>query len=663
MLLSVLASCAVLAAQSTGAKPAPPAQDPQQPVFRTRVDSISVDVTVTDRQGRPVTDLKAEDFDVRESGKPQAIESFRLIQIDDNLVSAEPPRQILSESDMARETANPDNRVFIILLDDYHTRAGNALHIRDTLARFVRTLTPHDLVALLYPLTVVSATTFSRDHEGTAAAIMQFKGRKYDYKPLTAYEEYFANQPPEAQEQIRNDITIRTLQSACSLLATLRDGRKTLLFVSEGMTANIPPGALTSSTMFPPRTVAPPGGFSSAQQSYEFFRSADLLGRMRDIFTVAARGNTSIYTLDPRGLAPSEFGAGDLVSADADRQTLNEAVDSLHTLADETGGKAMTGSNDAIPDLKKMVRELSSYYLLGYTSSLAPRDGKFHEIQVRVNRRDVDVHARKGYWAYTDDELKKAYEPPKEGPPEEVASALDTLAGVVEPTSRRNVMVWMGAVRGDADKAQVTLVWEATSSLSDLPADRVEQVSVVVSAGNDVVFRGPIPRDPTALRPSGQVTFAAPAGPIRVRVASENARGQKMGTEDVTDQVPDFTGTGVMIAAPQVFRARTARDVAMLRAATSPLPSAARQFSRTERLLVRFDAYGPAGTTPQVSMRLLNRAGQPLAALPAPSLTIGSTFEADLSLAALPPGDYLVEITATSSADKTARLLGIRVTG
>lgn len=663
MLLSMLASCAVLAAQGTGARPAPPAQDPQQPVFRTRVDSVSVDVTVTDRQGRSVTDLKAEDFEIRESGKPQAIESFRLMQIDDSVVSAETPRQILSESDMARETANPDNRVFIILLDDYHTRAGNAMNVRAMLARFVRDLTPHDLVALLYPLTVVSAATFSRDHEGTAAAIMQFKGRKYDYLPTTPYEEYYANQPPEVQEQIRNDITIRTLQSACSLLATLRDGRKTLVFVSEGMSATLPPGASTSSTMFPPRALALPGTQSTAQQSYEFFRSSELLGRMRDIFSVAARGNTSIYTLDPRGLAPSEFGAGDSVSADADRRTLNEAIDSLRTLADETGGKAIVGTNDAIPELKKMVRELSAYYLLGYTSSLAPRDGKFHDIQVRVNRRDVDIHARKGYWAYTDEELKKAYEPPKEGPPEEVFNALDTLAGVVEPTSRRNVVVWLGAVRGEAEKAQVTLVWEATSSLSDLPADRVEQVSVVVSVGSQEVFRGPVPRDPTALRPSGKVTFAAPAGPIRVRVSSENARGQKLGTEDVTDRVPDFTGTGAIITAPQVFRARTARDIAVLRAATSPMPSATRQFSRTERLLVRFDAYGPAGTTPLVSLRLLNRAGDPLTALPAPTLTTGSTFEADLSLAALPPGDYLVEITAATGADKTARLLGIRVTG
>jgi hypothetical protein len=92
-----------------------------------------------------------------------------------------------------------------------------------------------------------------------------------------------------------------------------------LLYVSEGMTANIPAGARTSSTMYPPRTIAPPT--TGAQESYEFFRSSDLLGRMRDIFAVATRGNTSIYALDPRGLAPSEYGAGDFVNPTSDTRS------------------------------------------------------------------------------------------------------------------------------------------------------------------------------------------------------------------------------------------------------------------------------------------------------------------------------------------------------
>ncbi len=477
----------------------------------------------------------------------QTIETFRLIQTDESdVIGAEAPRQILSTSEMQRETANPENRLFLIFLDDYHTRAANAVRIRQSLARFVNGLTSHDLVALLYPLNTVAATTFSRDHEGTAAAIMQFQGRKYNYQATTPYEKGYEQLPPEVQEQIRNDITVRTLQSACALMATLRDGRKTVLFVSEGLAGNFPAGAMTTGTMFPP--TLPTQTQSQQQLSQEFFNSVDQMARLRDVFTAASRGNTSIYTLDPRGLAPSEFGAGDQVGADIDRRVLNEAIDSLRTLADQTGGRAITGRNDPLPDLKKMVHELSAYYLLGYTSTIAPRDGKFHEIQVRVNRRDVDVKARKGYWAYSEDEIRRASEPPKPGPPEEVAQALDTLAGVVEPSSRRSVALWLGMARGDAERAQVTLVWEATPSMPDTRDDRIEQISVTAtSADGGVVFSGSVPRDSNAVTPAGRVTFAAPAGPLRVRVASENAAGQKLDTEDLNELVPDFTSTGAVL--------------------------------------------------------------------------------------------------------------------
>jgi VWFA-related protein len=660
ILAAVAASVAVLSAQGTTA---PPPQDPEQlPTFRVRVDSISVDVSVTDRQGVPVTDLKQEDFEIREGGKVQTIDSFRLIQASDD-ADVEGPNQspILSLSQMQRATADPQNRLFIIYLDDFHTRPGNALHIREMLATFIKGLSPRDLLALVYPMTPISAVTFSRYHEGTANDVMQFEGRKYIYNAKTAYENQYVHYPPEVQEQIRNELTIRTMRSACALASSLREGRKTILYVSEGLSANIPAGAYTmgGAQLYPPR-----GGGSDLGTSQSFFNTADLMGRMRDIFSDCTRGNTSIYTLDPRGLAPTEFGAADNVTSDNDRLALNDAIDSLRTLADETDGRAIIGRNNPLPELKKMVKELSSYYLLGYTSSIAPRDGRFHPIDVRVNRRDVDVHARKGYWAYTEDELRKAAEPPKPGPPEEVADALDTLVAAVEPTNRRPVAVWFGAVRTEEERPLVTFVWESTPGTPDTPADQVARVGVTATAADgEVVFKGTVDRNPEAVRPSGRVSFPAPSGPIRLRVVPENARGQKIDSEDVSELVPDFTGVGPTITSPQVFRARTARDIAQLRGSTNGMPVAARQFSRTERLFLRFDAYGAAATAPRVSMRLLNPRGEPLATLPDPPAPTGNTYEAEVSLASLPPGDYLIEIAAQGAAGRTVSLLGIRVTG
>ena len=70
--------------------PHPAAQEPpgtqgegQPPTFRGGIDSISVDVIVTDEQGQPVTDLTAEDFEIREEGKAQSVQTFRFVQLDD----------------------------------------------------------------------------------------------------------------------------------------------------------------------------------------------------------------------------------------------------------------------------------------------------------------------------------------------------------------------------------------------------------------------------------------------------------------------------------------------------------------------------------------------------------------------------------------------------
>jgi VWFA-related protein len=659
LLVLFVAALAGPAAQSSTQSTTPPQRpDPQQtPTFRVRVDSVSVDVIVTDRQGKPVTDLTADEFEIRESGKPQAIEAFKFVAIEDTPLTTAQQRDVLSMSEQIRATADESNRLFVIFLDDYHVRRGNAMRVREQLASFVNQLTPRDLVAVLYPLTPVTAATFSRNHEGTADALLNFEGRKYDYTPRNPFEERYQMYPPEAQERMRNDTVISSLENVCAFLSTLREGRKTVLFVSEGLASTLPAGVNTTGTLMG----STPPGYPQASQSQMFFAQTDLMSRFQHVFTAAGRSNTSIYTLDPRGLASNEFDIADRVSQDMDRAILAEATDSLRTLADQTDGRAIVMRNDAVPALRQMVRDMSAYYLLGYTSSLAPRDGKFHSIEVKVKRRDVEVRARKGYWAYTAEEVERASAPVKPGPAPEVSSALDSLAELA-PTARRPFQIWMGAARGTAEKPAVTFSWEtAANPDGDAAVDRL--VVTATSAGGQEMFTGPVVRDPSAQRPSGQVTFDAIPGPLRVRVVAENAAGRRIDADEVAFDVPDFTGTGPMISTPVVFRGRTARDLQQVRAGTGAVPAATRQFSRTERLLVRFGAYGPAATAPTVTMRLLNRSGEQVAPLPAPAATASGLHEAEVALGSFPPGDYLIEIAAAAGAESTRTLLAIRVTG
>ena len=637
----------------------PPAQDPQRPVFITRIDTVSVDVIVTDRQGRPVTDLTPADFEIRENKKPQVIDSFKLIQIDDtDDVDPAKNREIRSMEDQAREAARDDVRVIVIFLDDYHTRLGNSMAIRGKLAQFVRDLNPRDLVAIMTPLLPTSAVTFSRNHDATARQILAFQGRKFDYTPKHPAEEIYLYMQPEQIETLRNQIVTTALEGLSVYLGTLREGRKTIVYVSEGLLSRVPPGARTTGLVgLGTPTNQPPTGIVGQMQAERALQSEQsmMLDYLRNIFRAASRSNTSIYTLDPRGLAASEFDISDKVSMADDRQALNESLDVLRILAENTDGRAVVNSNNPLPALQQMLRDSSAYYLLGYTSTEAPRDGKFHEIKVSVKRRDVEVRARSGYWAYSDEDVARATAPVFTRPPE-VEKAFDAIA---EPAAGRVIRSWLAGGRRDDGRTDVTVVWEALRpSGPDAP---VRVMLTASTAAGDLVHRGRITRaaDPTG-RVAGQVTFAAPPGPLVLRLAAETADGETLDTDAREWVVPDFTGTAPAVSTPRLYRGRTARDIQTLKAGTGLVPVTSRTFSRVERLLVRFEVYGPGAAAPR--LRLLNRNGDTMSEWAVTARADGGS-EAEVPLGGVPPGDYLLEVSASRDAGAATVLVAFRVTG
>jgi VWFA-related protein len=388
---SSLIAVVIVAASSSAASPG---QSTQTPTFRTRVDAVTVDVNATDAQGRPVTDLTAEDFEITESGQLQSINSFRRFTIE-KMPSDFIPTPITSLDTQEREAARDDVRLIAIFLDDYHTRLGNAMAVRETLARFITRLDPRDMVAVVYPLTPSSLLTFSRDHEGTARAVRKFEGRKYDYTPRYPQEEIYVRLSPPQIEILRNQVVVDALTGLNTVLGSFHDRRKTILMVSEGLVSFLPPRRRPSRDA--PPGIRGPASTGSIANLNEMHKLTDLQNRMREIFTAAARSNTSVYTFDPRGLPVTEFDPTE-VDSFVDLRFLRESTDSLRLIADETGGRAIVGTNDPEPLLRQMLVDTSGYYLLGYISTEAPRDGKFHEITVRVKRKGIEVPARKGYW-------------------------------------------------------------------------------------------------------------------------------------------------------------------------------------------------------------------------------------------------------------------------
>ena len=660
----------------------PPEEQPQQPTFRAEINFVRVDVIVTDRDGTPVTDLQADDFEVFEDDTPQTIDSFRLVRLTGTPEpGAEPARPIRSGFDEEREAAREDVRLFAIFFDDYHVRFENAVRLREALINFIYTqLGPLDMVSVMYPLTPLDAVQMTRNHESIVAEIERFEGRKYEYEARNQFERQYAYYPTSVVERIRNGVSLSGLRALVTHLGGLREGRKALILVSEGYTNYLPPQLRDPVAAQPglgnPNQLNPSAGDNPLEQTGAFFADVDIMMELRDVFNAANRGNTAIYTVDPRGLAVSEFDASQpTISTRTDTRALQMTMDSLRTLAEETDGRAIVNQNDVGPGLRQMVRDSSTYYLIGYNSTQAPSDGKFHEIKVRVKRGGVRVRARTGYWALTADDVARASAAALDpGPPSEVEEA---LAAIVEPRRGRFVRTWVGSTRGDEGRTRVTFVWEAVPLV---PGERREELGrVALTASNDAgdpYYRGRIPdaaggtsaRDSGASRQSGpsppssgRVAFDAAPGQMHMIIAVEGTTGDVLDREITETTIVDFTGTDVAFGTPAIFRAGTELEMRRLVGDLEAVPTAGRTFRRTDRVLIRFEVYAPGSAVPTVTARLLNRLGGPMSDIPVPPPAPGQPTQIDLALARLAPGEYLVELSATADDEDATELIAFRV--
>jgi VWFA-related protein len=570
------------------------------------------------------------------------------------------------------------------------------MSVRPALQRFIQQqLRPTDMIGVMYPLMPVSDLQLTRDHEKIANAINTFEGRKFDYTPRNIVEQNYARYSTDQVERIRNDVVMGALQGLAIRLGSLREGRKSIVYVSEGFTATLPPQMRRQDASAPvnPIESALAAGVqdSSREVTNEWFGQMDVYSRLRDVYDVANRNNAAVYSLDPRGLAPFEYGFDDLPfgpppSFATDRRALQATQDTLRVLSEETDGRAIVNRNTLEQGLADMVRDSSYYYLLGYTSKNTGADGKFHQITVKVKRSGMDVRARKGYWALTAADVEKISKPAPEVT-KPVQTALASIATSVQ--AGKYVRTWIGTERGENGKTRVTLIWEPLPAPGAGPASaRREQpgrVSLLAAtAKGDLVFRGRSPdaalaaaAPPAAPNDTGAVgrspsaapatvpqrlVFDAPPGKLELRMTVEAAGSGGTLDSEIRDlNVPDFTAPQVSLSTPRVYRARTAREFQTLTADAAAIPVPGREFSRTERLLIRFDTYGPGTEKPAVTAVLMNRAGQKMSDVPIAPGTGGATHQIDLGLASFPTGEYLVEITAKNGDGEAKELVPFRL--
>ncbi len=379
------------------------------PGYRLRVNSdlVLVNVSVRDKHGNLIRDLKQSDFTVLEDGKAQPLRSFdvedveRFAQGGPAQVEAQGTPQtanLLTGSDCAgdgksgcREAASIRDRRLIVLLfdltnmepDELNRASQSALHFID------QQMTPADLVAVVsFSSSMQVNQDFTSDHELLSQAVRRMQGiegQGMDEGTTGSAE----GQPDQGQAYTEDDTeynifnTDRRLQAIASLAKAMQQStRKNPCSTSAAAWIAIPETKIS-------RSCAPPST-SPSKPMFRFTRwtRAD----WKRSSPAAARRSASLH-------GQAAYNGNAITSAyDANFKT----QETLVTLASDTGGKAFLDSNDFSKAFTKVQADMESYYVLGYRSSNPAMDGHYRKITVKVNRPDVKLDYRRGYYGPRD---------------------------------------------------------------------------------------------------------------------------------------------------------------------------------------------------------------------------------------------------------------------
>ena len=386
------------------------------------------DVFVT-ADGKPVTDLTAADFEVREDGVVQTIRSFESVV--HKLQPVGLPRR--NPSTVAESNAMigyPRRRVYVVFLDTYHVDRGSAMYVRKALQDFfgtaLRTGRPrraHDATLTGRDISFSTSTEpLIRFLEANPAwgIADELAGNESD--PVERDLPACFGDTKEQREtwlglrsRMREQKSIEAMRGLVQHLDGHRESRKAVIAVTLGwrlFTANqtraTDEGTVGRIMGVQPLGVGPDGRLGTPDRGYkagierpvcDVLRvqgaMADSRQMFQDLIGEANRTSTSFYTVDAAGLRvegrrlPTTPAEVQLEARNRERMPFTTSVDSIRTLGGATNGLAIVASNDLKTGLQRIADDLNAYYLLGYTSSNGRADGDYHEIKVAVKRPGV----------------------------------------------------------------------------------------------------------------------------------------------------------------------------------------------------------------------------------------------------------------------------------
>jgi VWFA-related protein len=657
-----------------------PAQN--QPTFRTGANYVRVDMYAT-RDGKPVEDLKVDEIDILEDGVLQKIDTFEHVRV---RAASQESRVEPSSISQSREMAgNPRARIFVIFLDTYHTQIEGSATMRQPLINFIdRVLGPDDMVALMTP--EMSATELTLGRKTTVITkllerewLWGRRGRLNGVDNDDIEDQYDACYPdvvPEtkgiAQEmkaRRREKLTLDALEDLMVHVGGLREERKAVLAVSEGWLLfrqnqqlarrledrGVSPGDVllrpprprpsdTSQVVGSPRVKCDSDRMALANLDHEF--------RLRQLTQDANRGNVTFYPVYARGLVAFDapIGPDRPPSLNVDASNLKARQDTLRFLADETDGTSIINTNNIDGMLRRVVDDLSSYYLMSYYTSNVKLDGRFRSIAVRVKRDGVRVRARKGYRGYTTAELSRGGTAP--AALESAAAVTAAVAPVVSFSARAQFRIRAATWSRPSGAGAEGAFWV----VGELDPQTKRQAAWSGSAQADVAI---IAADGTQLsarrlelRPAeGAFSVQVPetggvaAGDYTVRI---RLRSPVEGELALSDTARVSVKESLPLGDAVLWRRGPSTGPQHLRTADP-------RFQRNERIRLEL----ATSSAEPATARLIDRSGQPMTVplqvseRPDPSGTFRWVV-VDLALAPFAAADYGIEVTQGQAKQLTA---------
>jgi VWFA-related protein len=598
--VTALAALAANEPCATWARQAPVQQAPQ--AIRATTELVLVNVVARDKKANLIRDLKREDFTVLEDGQKQHVSSFDFENIDELVLAAQTMPTATGAENGAptvetgaktQATIDARGRRLILLFFDFSAMEVDQIdRAVDAAKKYVNAkMQPADLIAIVSLFTNMRLDLDFTDIKTKVLSVLSSyssgSGQGFDNGAAGSSEGAAETSGAFTADDtdyntFSADRKLLALQSIIQAVGKLPQ-KKSLIYFSNGISQS----------------------------------GVDNQSALRAATAAAVKANVSIYPLDVRGLQALP-GGGEAQNASLHGQSaytgasvLNDlnsnatSQETLSTLAADTGGKAFFDSNDFSGVFSQVQKDSSAYYILGYSSSNHAKDGKFRHIKVVLNRPDVKLEFRQGYYAGRDFEHSNHTDREQQ--------IQDELASDLPAT---DVAVYAGAAYFRRDDSHYFLAVSLVVPGSQIPfVQENDKDSATLEIAGEVLEGGKFPvghlRDTVKLAVDStqqvrrknvqyNTSFLLAPGSYHLKFVVRENRTGRMGTFETDVQVPDLRK--VPLRSSSVVLSSLRVPATGKNKATNPLvgdqteliPNVTHVFTQDQHMYLQFEVYDAA---------------------------------------------------------------------